>query len=105
MTIDRTLPYDSALIILNQASLMTKKLKKSETKLIDHYDSILGDISKVIDIARRSAARSVNGIMTAAYRLIGWRIVESEQAGQIRAEYEQALINGKFRSRVWGGQY
>jgi DUF1016 N-terminal domain len=57
-----------------------------------HYESILGDISNVIIAVRRSAARSVNCIMTAAYWLIGRRIVESEQAGSIRAEYGQALI-------------
>jgi len=57
-----------------------------------HYDSILGDISNVIDTARRSSARSVNSIMTAAYWLIGRRIVESEQAGNVRADYGVALI-------------
>ena len=57
-----------------------------------HYDSILGDISNLIDAARRSAARSANCIMTAAYWLIGRRIVEFEQAGSIRAEYGLALI-------------
>jgi len=35
------------------------------------YDSILGDISNLIDAARSSAARSVNSIMTAAYWLVG----------------------------------
>lgn len=57
-----------------------------------HYDSILGDISNVIDAARRSAVRSVNCIMTAAYWLIGRRIVEFEQKGEIRAEYGEELI-------------
>ena len=46
---------------------MTHKPTKSLNGLDVHYDSILGDISHVIDAAKRSAARSVNCIMTAAY--------------------------------------
>jgi predicted nuclease of restriction endonuclease-like (RecB) superfamily len=57
-----------------------------------HYDSILGEISGVIDAARRSAARSVNCIMTAAYWLIGRRIVEFEQKGEKRAGYGEELL-------------
>jgi hypothetical protein len=64
---------------------MTKKPTKPDTSLDEHYDSVLGDISKIIDAARRSAARSVNYIMTAAYWLTGRRIVESEQKGEKRA--------------------
>ena len=71
---------------------MTKKPRKTEITLDGHYDSILGDISNLIDAARRSAARSVNSIITAAYWLIGRRIVESEQKGEIRAGYGEALI-------------
>ena len=66
---------------------MTKKLDKQDNRLDVHYDSILGDISNVIHAARRSAARSVNSIITAAYGLIGRRIVEFEQKGLVRAEY------------------
>lgn len=57
-----------------------------------HYDSILGDISQVIDTARKSAVRSVNNLMTAAYWLIGRRIVEFEQKGEFRAEYGKQLV-------------
>jgi predicted nuclease of restriction endonuclease-like (RecB) superfamily len=71
---------------------MTKKPRKTEITLDGHYDSILGDISNLIDAARRSAARSVNSIITAAYWLIGQRIVESEQKGEMRAGYGEALI-------------
>ena len=71
---------------------MTKKLKKPDSSLDIHYDSILGDISNVIDAARRSAARSVNCIMTAAYWLIGRRIVETEQKGERRAAYGEELL-------------
>jgi predicted nuclease of restriction endonuclease-like (RecB) superfamily len=71
---------------------MTNKPTKRPSDLDVHYDFILGDISKVIDAARSSAARSVNCIMTAAYWLIGRRIVEFEQKGQLRAEYGEKLL-------------
>ena len=66
--------------------------KKPDSSPDIHYDSILGDISGVIDVARKSAVRSVNCIMTAAYWLIGRRIVEFEQKGQIRAGYGEQLL-------------
>jgi hypothetical protein len=58
---------------------MRKKEEKLPSSIDVQYETILGDISNVIDAARRSAARSVNCIMTAAYWLIGRRIVEFEQ--------------------------
>ena len=71
---------------------MMKKPTKSPNSLDVQYDSILGDISSVIDIARRSAVRSVNCVMTAAYWLIGRRIVEFEQKGNVRAKYGENLL-------------
>ena len=71
---------------------MMKKPTKSPNSLDVQYDSILGDISSVIDIARRSAVRSVNCVMTAAYWLIGRRIVEFEQKGSVRAKYGENLL-------------
>ena len=56
------------------------------------YRAVFRDVSKIIDTARNSAARSVNAAMTTAYWLIGLRIVEFEQSGQERAEYGTALI-------------
>ena len=56
------------------------------------YRAIVGDLAKIVDGARASAARSVNAAMTAAYWLIGHRIVELEQLGDERAEYGTALI-------------
>ena len=52
------------------------------------YEAVYGDVSKIIDAARESAARLVN----AAYWLVGRRIVEFEQSGEERAEYGAALI-------------
>ena len=56
------------------------------------YQAVFGDVSKIVDAAKESAARSVNAAMTAAYWLIGRRIVEFEQSGEERAEYGAALI-------------
>ena len=56
------------------------------------YHDVFADVSKIIDAARESATRSVNAAMTAAYWLIGRRIVEFEQSGEDRAEYGTALI-------------
>lgn len=56
------------------------------------YEAVFGEVSKIIDAARDSAARSVNASMTAAYWLIGRRIVEFEQSGEERAEYGAALL-------------
>jgi hypothetical protein len=51
-----------------------------------------GSSTSVIEAARRSAARSVNCIMTAAYWLVGRRIVEFEQKGEKRAAYGEELL-------------
>jgi predicted nuclease of restriction endonuclease-like (RecB) superfamily len=72
--------------------MMTKKETNLENSPDPNYDLILGDISTVIDEARRSVARSINCIMTAAYWLIGRRIVEFEQNGKVRAEYGKKLL-------------
>ena len=56
------------------------------------YAGIQADIVGVVESARQAAARHVNAVMTAAYWLVGRRIVEFEQAGEGRAEYGEALI-------------
>ena len=71
---------------------MTKKANRPGSSLEVHYESVLGDISNVIDAAKRTAARSVNCIMTAAYWLIGGRIFEFEQKGSERADYGEELL-------------
>jgi hypothetical protein len=42
--------------------------------------------------SRRASARSVNAVMTAAYREVGRRIVEGEQSGGRRAGYGKELL-------------
>lgn len=59
---------------------------------IEGYDSIVSELSDLIESARRVSARSVNAVMTATYWEIGRRIVESEQRGKKRAGYGEALL-------------
>ena len=73
--------------IRNQLSLRRSTLSQDAP-----YRAVYGDVSKIIDAAKDTAARSVNAAMTAAYWLIGYRIVEFEQSGEERAEYGTALI-------------
>jgi predicted nuclease of restriction endonuclease-like (RecB) superfamily len=53
---------------------------------------LVSDISGLLEQARRTAARSVNSILTATYWEIGRRIVEYELGGKSRAEYGEALL-------------
>jgi len=43
------------------------------------------DVARVIEDARRAAARSVNAVMTAPHWFVGRRIVELDQRGKVRA--------------------
>ena len=53
---------------------------------------MIGGIAELLEAARRTAARTVNALMTATYWEIGRRIVEFEQGGEKRAEYGEALL-------------
>jgi DUF1016 N-terminal domain len=69
--------------------------KLSAQKAIDPIegdDSIVSELSDLIDSARRASARSVNAVITATYWEIGQRLVESEQRGKKRAGYGEALL-------------
>jgi predicted nuclease of restriction endonuclease-like (RecB) superfamily len=69
-----------------------KELVSKATNPLAGYDDLLADVVRVIDDARRAAARSVNAVMTATYWLVGRRIVELEQGGAARADYGKALL-------------
>jgi predicted nuclease of restriction endonuclease-like (RecB) superfamily len=72
---------------------MAKKQRKTSLQVAPAgYDVLLADVARVIEEARRAAARSVNAVITATYWLVGRRIVEEEQAGQARAGYGEVLI-------------
>ncbi len=69
-----------------------KKPILTDDKLDAQYQVIFGDVSRIVDAARQSAARSVNAVMTAAYWLIGRHIVEFEQSGEQRADYGEEIV-------------
>ncbi len=56
------------------------------------YGRLLVDLSGLLEQARRTAVRSVNGVLTSVYWQIGRRIVEYEQEGKQRAEYGRELL-------------
>ena len=66
-------------------------MESAEGISVAYYEA-LTDVSGILEAARREAARSVNSLMTAAYWLVGRRIVECEQGGATRAEYGAELI-------------
>jgi predicted nuclease of restriction endonuclease-like (RecB) superfamily len=72
---------------------MTPRKKSKNIAKVSGYDGLLSGISDLLDAARRTAARKVNGILTATYWEIGRRIVEHEQGGQQRAEYGEQIID------------
>ena len=80
---------------------MTKRTIRSKTTTVathtepvqpKGYPALLDGVASLLEESRRSSARSVNAIMTAAYWEIGRRIVLHEQGGKSRAEYGQALL-------------
>src|SRR6202162_236504 len=62
------------------------------TTIPDNYNNIRAGIVELLKAARSATARNVNSIMTAVYWDIGRRIVETEQAGTLRANYGDELI-------------
>ncbi len=57
------------------------------------YSALISDISGLLEQARRTAARSINSILTVAYWEIGRRIVEYEQEGKAHSEYGEKLLD------------
>ena len=70
---------------------MNKPMPKADD-IEARYRSVFGDVSRIIDAARGSAARSVNAVMTAAYWMIGRHVVEFEQEGKKRADYGEEIV-------------
>lgn len=72
--------------------MIRKGKKKGVYAAPPDYGSLVSDISVLLDQARRTAARSVNRILTATYWEIGRRIVVFEQGGRERADYGEGLL-------------
>ena len=62
--------------------IMTKTNNLDST---NNYNSLVGNISELLELSRRNSARAVNALLTATYWIIGYRIVEFEQLGSERA--------------------
>jgi predicted nuclease of restriction endonuclease-like (RecB) superfamily len=79
-------------------------MKQSKDVAPHGYDTLLVDISHVIEEARHVVARSVNAVMTTTYWLVGRRIVEQEQQGVARAAYGEQLLKRLSRdlSKLFG---
>jgi predicted nuclease of restriction endonuclease-like (RecB) superfamily len=58
----------------------------------EEYGSLLVDITKWLEQARKQAGRAVNALMTATYWRIGKRIFEQEQRGGERAGYGARIV-------------
>jgi len=67
-------------------------LRKNPPDVMAGYNQVLAGVIEVLQSARRTSARTVNAIMTAAYWEIGRQIVEHEQQGKDRAEYGRHLV-------------
>jgi len=59
---------------------------------IEDYGEVLTGVTELLEMARRTAARATNALMTVTYWEIGRRIVECEQGGKGRAAYGQTLL-------------
>lgn len=65
---------------------MIKKLQRRQN------DSFISDLKNIAGEARRQAYRAADHLLVVRNWLIGWRIVEQEQAGKERAEYGKRIL-------------
>jgi hypothetical protein len=69
-----------------------RSIRANDEKNIAGYEVVLAEVVNLLESARRTSARSINAVITATYWNIGWRIVEFEQGGKLRAEYGKELL-------------
>lgn len=60
--------------------------------MLERKDNLYHDIKSLLENARKKVLSTVNSTMTLTYFLIGKKIVEEEQNGELRAEYGKELI-------------
>src|SRR5262249_32986919 len=77
---------------MSSSKTPTSAVKLMRRPSAPDYGELLTDVVRVIDEARRGAARTINAVMTTTYWLIGRRIVEQEQQGAARAGYGEQLL-------------
>lgn len=72
---------------------MSKPSNKSLASTTERrYQSLVADLGRLLEAARRSTVRAVNTIITTTYWDVGRRIVEFEQGGKKRAGYGEELV-------------
>jgi hypothetical protein len=71
----------------------TLSKKAAPKSLSEGYGGLIGGIAELLEAARRTAARTVNALMTATYWEIGRRIVKFGQQGQERAAYGEQILS------------
>ena len=49
---------------------------------IKNYSELFGNISSLLEEARRKTVRQINTVMVETYWRVGWLIVEEEQKGR-----------------------
>ncbi|MCF6269424.1 MAG: PDDEXK nuclease domain-containing protein [Melioribacteraceae bacterium] len=62
-------------------------MTKKNTVLQTNYSTLIGDVSQLLETARKESARKVNSLLTATYWIIGYRIVEFEIQHREREDY------------------
>jgi predicted nuclease of restriction endonuclease-like (RecB) superfamily len=70
----------------------SKELVRSKRRQADGYGDLLDGVVRLVESSRVASIRAVNTILTSTYWLVGQRIVEHEQSGEIRAGYGQELL-------------
>lgn len=73
-------------------TLVTNNMKSLSRTDEARYTQLVGEASRLLEVARRSTARAVNAVMTATYWELGRRIVEFEQGGEKRAAYGEQVL-------------
>ncbi len=85
--------------LLGDRARYPRRVKKTLSKKTiskppsEEYGGLIGGIAELLEAARRTAARTVNALMTATYWEIGRRIVEFEQQGAARAGYGEQILS------------
>ena len=74
---------------------------------VTEYQSVIIDVKNIIASGQKDAYNAASRAMVLTYWNVGKRIVEQEQAGNIRAEYGKALVEvlSKELTREYGNSY
>ena len=78
----------------------------SSSEVSTGYETLLSNVSELLQRGRQNAAKSINAVLTTTYWLVGRRLVEFKQRGKERAVYGSALLkrlSGDLHSRFGRG--